>query len=100
MGKASGCPDRGARTRGEGASHHGLGHQLRVVDWPGGRQRVASVVATIPETRGIHDRRIDIADMNVGKRRQFSAQRVGQATQAEFARRIGRCIGLRDPAPE
>ncbi|MNI69024.1 hypothetical protein D3C73_1247510 [compost metagenome] len=100
MSKASGSAHRGGGARGDGGSYHGLGYPLRIVDRPGWRERMAGVIAAIPEAWGVHDRWINVADVDVGELRQFSAQRLGQAAQAELACRIGCRVGLGNPASQ
>ncbi|MNN59214.1 hypothetical protein D3C81_1743140 [compost metagenome] len=61
---------------------------------------MAGEVATVTKPWRVHDRWIDVADMDLRVVVQFTAQRFAKAAQTVFAGGIGSGIGLCDPATQ
>ncbi len=96
--QAGSRPHRRGVTRVQGAPNHGFGDTPRIVARRRRHQGAPGVVAAITKAWRVDHARIDVADMNAWPLHQLAAQRLGQAAQAELARRIGHGVGLRDPA--
>ena len=58
---------RRTRTRLDGAIHHCLRYQVGIINWGWRLQSMARVVTTIAETWGVHNRGINIADVDIWK---------------------------------
>ncbi|MNT65580.1 hypothetical protein D3C72_2035730 [compost metagenome] len=61
---------------------------------------MASEIATVTKSWGVHDSRINVTDMNIWIVIQFTAQRFAQTTQAILAGGIGSGIWLCNPTAQ
>jgi hypothetical protein len=85
-GRMGSSPHRDARTGLDGATHHGFGYQMGIVDRGRWGERMAGIIAAVPETGGVHDGRVNIANVDIREFGKLASQRLSQTTQSKFCR--------------
>ncbi len=70
------CPHCRCRLWMPGYSDDSIGDLARVIDGRWSRKFAAGIVGSMADPRRINERRVDIADMDVGVLCEFSSQRL------------------------